>query len=103
MPEDDFNTKVNALEYIDPYLATEFKRLLETSLYHYETLYEIFMAHGDGAIKIIEYGIERNLSTWALLYISDQKMVVTKDISRLFETTDNKEDKLPKKLRNGWS
>lgn len=100
--DEDYIIKKNTLANVDPHLAEEFERLYRISAYHYEPLYQVFMAHGEGAIKIIQYAIGRDLPTWALLLTSDQTMVITKDLSRLSGRVGNKEEKLPKKLRNGW-
>jgi hypothetical protein len=105
------------LKYVDPNLPELFERLLESSEYNSETLYRVFMSHGFLAAEIIDYAIDNKLMPFQLLRYSEKKLSerAEESMNKLAEEIDNqpvielnainkksKEEKLPRKLRNGW-
>jgi len=96
------------LEYIDPKLAEEYKELVKTTKYDYYTLYLVYMANGSRAAEIIKKGSYHGATSDALLFESGQEAEqYGREQWKEFEKTviarsDSKEEKLPRKFRNGW-
>lgn len=55
MTADEDEAARATLKHVDPGLPELFESLLELSEYNSETLYRVFMSHGDGAKEIVEY------------------------------------------------
>lgn len=95
------------LKSIDPALLELFESLLVSSGYNFEVLYSVFMSHGSEAKDIVEYAKENKLMPFQLFNYSDKKLSEGAGEAlkkfREFEKSTRKKEKLPKKLRNGWS
>jgi hypothetical protein len=91
---------------IDPELPRLFESLLQSSEYNSETLYQVFMSHGSGAKEIVEYATHFELMPFQLLTYSDKKLNESAEESfkkiKVYEKSRKGEEKLPRKLRNGW-
>ena len=106
MTADEEEAARATLKQVDPGLPELFESMLESSEYNSETLYRVFMSHGDGAKEIVEYAIENELMPFQLLQYSEQKLSEGTEEAmknmRNFRKHMGKEGMLPRKLRNGW-
>lgn len=89
-------------------MAEEFIKCVKTTGYHYKTLYNVYMANGNKATEIIHECNSRGYHPNILLLISENRSIEEgeKQFKEFkFEVSNRfrcKEDKLPRKLRNGW-
>jgi len=94
------------LKQVDPDLPGLFQSLLESSEYNSETLYRVFMSHGNGAKDIVDYAVENELMPFQLLQYSEKKLSEHAEEAmknlRNFHKRMSKDGRLPKKFKNGW-
>lgn len=81
--------------------------------YSYDTCEYVYLSHGSKAEDILKVGAERHLSSYWVIQLSDlclqewvlipsDSKVLTDTILKNIPCPKREEDKLPKKLRNGW-
>lgn len=106
MLDDEEEAARATLKQVDPDLPGLFQSLLESSEYNSETLYRVFMSHGNGAKDIVDYAVENELMPFQLLQYSEKKLSEHAEEAmknlRNFHKRMSKDGKLPKKFKNGW-
>ncbi len=99
----EYLSMLSQLEWVDPQMAQDFEKLYKSSIYSAEFLHKLFLIHGNDAKVLIENGIKCKLSAYELDMLSDLKHYENLNKPKTaFPGKPSKEEKLPRKLRNGW-